>query len=202
LEVAHLTAEEISRRLNALPYQKPHNDFPPGMLVGEKREAAVMVLLREITGEWHVQFIRRTEVEGDIHSGQVAFPGGRRDTTDATIIATALRETLEEIGIQASSVQVLGQLREFVTVSNYQVTPVVGVFTGNDRIQIQKTEVAHQFTIPLAWLADTANREERERKTSNGNAMHVIYFHEYDGELLWGATARFMVTFLEALDLK
>jgi 8-oxo-dGTP pyrophosphatase MutT (NUDIX family) len=143
----------------------------------------------------------RSIVQGDIHSGQVAFPGGRFDPGETQPEQAALREAYEEIGLVPESVDLLGNLEEFVTISNYNVTPVVGLIPWPMELRLMPTEVQRAFTIPLTWLADPANREKRERISPNGQTLEVVYFKEYDKELLWGVTARITLNFLEALKI-
>jgi 8-oxo-dGTP pyrophosphatase MutT (NUDIX family) len=200
----HLSGDEIAARLAQTnggdplaPY--PEFAFPPGFFKEPPRPAAVLIpLLRQDRG-WHVLFTRRNANLPE-HSGQVAFPGGRADPEDADIHATALREAYEEIGLLPQDVRVLGNLPQFHTITNYYVTPVVGTIPWPYPLQLEENEVSRAFTIPLAWLADPANHEARTRNLPSPNPpVSVIYFHPYDGEVLWGASARFTLTFLERL---
>jgi len=169
------------------------------MFSGPPRPAAVLIPFVRIEDAWHLLFTRRTDHLPE-HSGQVAFPGGRSEPQDATPEQTALREAEEETGIQAGDVRILGRLQEFITITNYRVTPIVGAIPWPYALRLQGEEVSRAFTIPLSWLADEANHEERERQLFNPQ-MHakVIYFKVYDGELLWGVSARFTMALLEAL---
>jgi 8-oxo-dGTP pyrophosphatase MutT (NUDIX family) len=197
-----LTAETIADLLKAQPEQKPYTYFPAELLDGPPRPAAVLLPLLQQDDEWHILFIRRTEVDGDYHSGQVALPGGAKDPEDPDNIAAALRETNEELGIRPEDVDVLGTLNDFITISNYQVTPVVATISWPLSLTPAADEVARVFTIPLNWLLTTGNHEISHRQLPNGlgNAS-VIYFKRYDGELLWGATARFIMEFFQVLEL-
>jgi 8-oxo-dGTP pyrophosphatase MutT (NUDIX family) len=141
-------------------------------------------------------------VPQDPHSGQVAFPGGRGNPDDSDAIQTALREAREEVGIQPDDVRVLGQVRPMVTITNYRVTPIVGAIPWPYALTPQAEEVARIFTIPLAWLADPANQSVQMHGLQFlGQDVPVIYFKKYQGELLWGASARMAVLLLEALGL-
>jgi 8-oxo-dGTP pyrophosphatase MutT (NUDIX family) len=151
--------------------------------------------------EWQLLYILRAKVEGDMHSAQVAFPGGRLDTGETSADEAALREAREEVALDTSQVRLLGHLEDFVTISNYRVTPVVGVIPWPTELHPDPREVQRAFTIPLAWLADPQNREERERVTPDGQMVKVVYFTQYDKELLWGVTARITLNFLNALGL-
>ena len=126
MSVNGLTSEQIKARLMAVPKQPQHNPYPAGFLNERQAPAAVLIPLQRRKDGWHVIYIRRTEMPHDRHSGQVAFPGGRVEAEDADIVAAALREAKEEIDMAPQQVRVLGRLSDFITVTNYNVTPVVG----------------------------------------------------------------------------
>jgi 8-oxo-dGTP pyrophosphatase MutT (NUDIX family) len=164
---------------------------------GPVRRAAVLIPLAPVANEWHLLFTRRTDFV-DHHKGQVSFPGGRMDSDDESSEATALRETFEEIGVRPEDVQLLGALGEYLTVSNYLVTPIVGIIPWPYTFTIHTPEVERIFTIPLDWLADPIHRQEMVRKETGRG---FITYLPYDGELLWGVTARITVSFLSALGI-
>ena len=157
--------------------------------------AAVLVPLVWQDEEWHLLFTRRTD-RVESHKGQVSFPGGACDEGETTPEQTALREAEEEIGIHPNDVTVLGRLANLITISYFRVTPVVGVVRWPTVFRVGEHEVARVFTIPLAWLANETNRWQFEIP---GRNRSVIAYHPYDGELLWGATARMTVDFLKVL---
>lgn len=159
--------------------------------------AAVLLPLVRQGGEWHILYTRRTD-RVESHKGQVSFPGGACDEDETEPEQTALREAEEEIGINPSHVRVLGRLANLITVSYFRVTPVVGVVKWPAVLRVGEHEVARVFTIPLGWLANTSNRWQFERP---GTTRTLIAYHPYDGELLWGATARMTVDFLKVLGL-
>ena len=157
--------------------------------------AAVLVPLASVDGEWHLLYTRRTD-RVESHKGQVSFPGGACDEGETTPEQTALREAHEEVGILPQDVRVLGRLTNMITITHFRVTPVVGVVPWPYVFRVGNDEVARVFTIPLEWLAEPRNRWEfpfPERKRA------LIAYHPYDGELLWGATARMTVDFLNLL---
>lgn len=198
-----LTPEEIGellRRPSAAQYSERAlvgSPFPDS----EARCAAVLIPLFRVGGEWQVLFIRRTDTVQE-HKGQVAFPGGGCEPQDENQEETALREAQEEIGLQPKDVRILGRLPEFVTITNYSIAPFVGTFPWPYPLVMEPQEVDRIFTIPLGWLADPAHREVRPY-VHNGQVHRdgVIYFQEYEGELLWGASARMMVDLLRTLQL-
>jgi 8-oxo-dGTP pyrophosphatase MutT (NUDIX family) len=163
-----------------------HELFP-----GKPRPAAVLIPLLVKDNNWHLLYTRRNANLPE-HSGQVAFPGGRSDPGDASPEATALREAYEEIGLDPKDVSILGRLHDFITITNYQVTPVVGVIPWPYPFRLEEREVSRIFTIPLDWLAEPLNYEELWRTLpAPYEPIPVIYYKEYDGEVLWGASARF-----------
>ncbi|MCW5873629.1 MAG: CoA pyrophosphatase [Anaerolineales bacterium] len=199
--IPNLSEEDIQARLAARLADPSIGVMNEGYAVREPRPAAVLLPLLRQDDEWHLLYILRSVHEGDMHSGQVAFPGGRVEPDDASAAQAALREAQEEINLAPEQVRLLGNLEDFITISSYRVTPVVGVIPWPIKLDPQPGEVQRIFTIPLPWLADPANREERERTAPNGTPVQVVYFSHYDRELLWGITARITLNFLQALDL-
>ncbi len=198
---AELTEEYIKRRLDAaITAAGPSSDgYAEIELTDETRLkcAAVLVPLLWHDEQWHLLFTRRTE-RVESHKGQVSFPGGGCDEGETTPEETALREAQEEIGLDPRQVRVLGRLVNMITVTSFHVTPVVGVIEWPAVFVVGQHEVERIFTIPLHWLADPANRWEF---TMPGRSRSLIAFHPYDGELLWGATARMTVDFMKTLGL-
>ena len=196
-----LTAQDISKRLQ--PVNSPLNaqrsfDVPSDLIGDQFRDAAVLVPFVRLRDEWHLLYIRRACSERDRHSGQVAFAGGKRDPQDVDLYRTALRETHEEIGIDPQDVAILGHLPPHHSISHFKITPIVGQVPWPYSLQLQRSEVDRAFTIPLTWLAEPRNHELRLREL-NGTKVPVVYFKEYDGELLWGATARMTLNLLYRL---
>lgn len=195
----HLTEEFISHRLReALQAADPSSDgFSEVDLNDETRLkcAAVLVPLVWQDDEWQLLYTRRTD-QVELHKGQVSFPGGACDDGETTPEETALREAEEEIGIQPSDVRILGRLANLITITYFRVTPVVGVVKWPLVFRVGGNEVARVFTIPLEWLANPSNRWQFERPDLK---RALIAYHPYDGELLWGATARMTVDFLKVL---
>ena len=159
--------------------------------------AAVLVPLIWMDDQWHLLFTRRTD-HVESHKGQVSFPGGGCDEVDSTPEDTALRETEEEVGIDRRDVRILGRLVNMITVTSFRVTPVVAVIKWPAVFKVGEHEVARIFTIPLNWLADARNRWEIPFPTRDRG---LIVYHPYDGELLWGATARMTLDLLKVLEL-
>lgn len=204
-----LTETEIAKRIatwNAAgSHQRargdPAMDFPQlrQLIGGEPRPAAVLIPLLRQDSSWSLLLTRRNDALPE-HSGQVAFPGGRSGADDRSPEDTALREAEEEIGLHPSDVRILGSLPDYLTITNYIVTPIIGAIPWPYPLHPAADEVIRIFTIPLPWLADPANHEERLRPLPEPfPPAPVIYFHAYDGEVLWGASARFTLALIEAL---
>jgi 8-oxo-dGTP pyrophosphatase MutT (NUDIX family) len=199
-----LTEASIAESLR-LAYQRgtvPSSDGTLDMYSGVSLVcAAVLIPLIWWKDEWHLVFTRRTEVV-EHHKGQVSFPGGGCEVGESTPEQTALREAAEEIGLNPGDVRLLGKLNETLTITHFRVIPVVGVMPWPYKIRPEPAEVERVFTIPLAWLADAANWEERSvTPAGSPRSFQVIYYHAYDGETLWGATARMTHDFLIVLGL-
>ncbi len=122
------------------------------------------------------------------------------DKADNSAADTALRESHEEIGAKVGTINILGELEYMITISNYQVTPVIGIMQWPQILTPQPTEVERIFSIPLEWLDNSAHHRIEKRALPNSSQSHpVIYFDEYDGEILWGVTAHIVLNFLETL---
>lgn len=160
------------------------------------RLAGVLVPLVVHAGRWYLLYTRRAD-SVEHHKSQVSFPGGGSDPGESAE-QTALREADEEIGIRPADVRILGRLPQIVTISDYLVTPVVGILPWPYAFKVYIPEVARVFALPLDWLADRANFMRLVRSETG---RHVITYIPYDGELLWGATAHMTVEFLKILKL-
>jgi 8-oxo-dGTP pyrophosphatase MutT (NUDIX family) len=196
-----LPATTIRTKLKAAPHAPIHNPYPEGFLRGEPKPAAVLIPFLELDNAWHLLFIRRTNQKNDRHSGQVAFPGGRWDAEDQDAVDAAKREAHEEVGVHPGEIEVLGNLHDFLSVTNYLVTPVVSQIPWPYPLQLQTSEVSRAFTLPLGWLAEPGNYRIEYRHLLGFDPFPVIYFNTYDGEVLWGFTARVTLHLLETLDL-
>jgi 8-oxo-dGTP pyrophosphatase MutT (NUDIX family) len=159
------------------------------------RPAAVLILLVEQENDWHIALTQRTAHLHD-HAGQISFPGGRKDDEDIDLVATALREANEEIGVDASKIEVLGALPSYVTVTAYEVTPIVAV-SAPQTFACDPFEVADVFHVPLAHVLDDANwrRDSFLRAGLRREYWAVPYKERY----VWGATAGMLRTFKSVL---
>jgi 8-oxo-dGTP pyrophosphatase MutT (NUDIX family) len=162
------------------------------------RRAAFLLALFDYEGETHLVFIRRATTLRS-HSGEIAFPGGAVEASDASLVIAALREAQEEIGLDPARVDVLGILPPvFTSVSNFVVTPVVAFLPqGAGQLHLQESEVTELIFASLQGLADPAIFHT-EQWTRSG-ITHTVYFYAYGAYNIWGATARMLNALLEAL---
>ena len=160
--------------------------------------AAAAVLVPIVAGEQpRLLFTRRTPGLAH-HSGQISFPGGRSEAADPSPLQTALRETLEETGITPAFVSLAGYLPRLLTVTGFDVQPVVGVLAPGFTLNPDSAEVAEIFQVPLAFFRDPANRR-RERRERDGRWRDFYSFSHGDHEI-WGATAAIIVELVTRLD--
>lgn len=158
--------------------------------------AAVLVPVIERPEGLTVLFTQRTAHLND-HAGQVSFPGGRCERTDASPVFTALRETEEEIGLARDLIEVLGLLPEYRTGTGFSVTPVVGLVRPPFELSPDSFEVAEIFETPLAFLLDPANHQRHSMEI--GGIVRHYYAMPYEGYFIWGATAGMLVSLYRLL---
>ncbi len=158
--------------------------------------AAVMVLLYHEGGEYNLVLNRRSNSVAE-HKGEIAFPGGRMSEDDKSMLETALRETHEEMGVHPEDVEVLGELDDVATISDYRVSPYVGVVPPEYPFQPDSREVAEVLMVPLSALEDEGNRRD-ELRFKDG-VVSKAKSYAYDGNLVFGATAAMVTSFLEVL---
>lgn len=160
------------------------------------RKAGVLILLYVKDGRLRVLLTRRTERVLN-HRGQISFPGGEQHPGES-IEATALRETIEELGLDLGAVRVLGRLTPlYIPPSNYCIFPTVAVIPGPLEFHLQPDEVAEVIEAPVDHLADPAT-VRRETWRYGGRDIEVP-FYEFDGHKIWGATAMVLAELLSLL---
>lgn len=161
------------------------------------KPAGVLVPLQFHEGQWHVILNLRSNHVGQ-HKGEVAFPGGRLEPEDTDMVACALRETWEEMGIQAEHVDVLGPLDAILTRTDFLVWPTVGVVPHPYQFNPDPREVAEVIEVPLADLLDPATARHEARLFPDGTMWHR---HAYDGgrHLVFGATAWILTQLIDAV---
>jgi 8-oxo-dGTP pyrophosphatase MutT (NUDIX family) len=174
-------------------------DLPPGLERLRPRKlvpAAVLLPIVERPGGLTVLFTVRAPGLRH-HAGQVSFPGGRLDPDDAGPLAAALRESAEEIGLAAGLVEVAGYLPNYLTITGYSVTPVVGFVRPEFHPVPDAEEVSEAFEVPLEALLEPGNMQLRHKRFMG---IRLPYFEMPWGKhLIWGATAAMLVNFRDML---
>jgi 8-oxo-dGTP pyrophosphatase MutT (NUDIX family) len=165
----------------------------------DRAAAAVLVPIINRGGVLSVLLTRRTDHLAQ-HAGQVSFPGGRCEAGDANAIATALRETHEEVGIEPALVDPFGYLDILETVSGYCVTPVVAWLDAGYQATPDPREVAEIFEVPLEFFLVPENLR-RLRVEYRGRPREILEF-AYSGPRIWGATATMLANLVRRLDTK
>lgn len=163
------------------------------------KPAAILMPLLVYEGRWHLLFTHRSEKLME-HRGQVSFPGGAKEKGDPSMIFTALRETQEEIGITPKDVTVYGDLGIMPIVTGYLVNMVVGQIPWPYPLTPNPDEVESAFICPLHWLVDPDHRTIKYRSFA-GREFPIIFFDQFEGYKLWGATAQMTINLMEALGI-
>lgn len=195
--------EKLKIRLSErLPGTSAHAQMMPRPMHGSgvvsrlkeyPRQGAVMLLLYEQNGIVYFPLIKRASYKG-VHSGQISLPGGKPEKGDAHLIATALRETEEEIGISPQKIQVIGQLSNiYISASHFNVQPMVGVLHHMPRFIPNQREVVDILHMPLSLISDKDYQKEMEMSFPSYGFISPYY--DLNGEVVWGATAMIISEF-------
>ena len=206
----HLTDDELRKRLTAC--LSPISEMAASPKRGDYdlnpawrdavpveralRPAAVLVPIIERKVGLHVLFTRRAD-HLPAHPGQVSFPGGRANADDADAVATALRETEEEVGLSRTFVAVVGALDHYETGTGFAIKPIVAFVREGFDLTADASEVAEIFEVPLRFLMDPINHE-RHMRVWQGRERH-FYAMNFDGHYIWGATAGMLINLYERL---
>jgi 8-oxo-dGTP pyrophosphatase MutT (NUDIX family) len=195
-----LTQSEIQKAISTYSVDnlRRYDNFYTREQLSELRPAAVMLPLYFYENEWHLLLTKRAETL-DEHRGQVAFPGGGQEKEDRNLCETALREMYEEIGVKPEDVHVFGHLGDLPIITGYVVRPFVGQIPWPYTFNLEPEEVHSIFSIPIAWLAKPENHQVQYRNIA-GHDLPVIFFEDYAGYTLWGASAEMTVALLSALN--
>jgi 8-oxo-dGTP pyrophosphatase MutT (NUDIX family) len=195
--------DNIRRKLKeALPGRTAQLEMAPGLRRHYKGApddaivACVLVLLFPKNDDWHFTFIQRMPHEKDRHSGQISFPGGRLEKEDESLLAGALREAEEEVGIPRNDINVLGRMTElYIPVSNYLVHPFVGFLDKTPEYIPQPSEVASVLEIPVLELNKIENKKTRDLKGGKNIVLKNVPYFDFEGKVVWGATAMMLSEF-------
>ncbi|MEQ8734611.1 MAG: CoA pyrophosphatase [Rhodospirillaceae bacterium] len=180
---------------SSIPYEKGAG--APGVAV-KRVHAGVLVPLLKRETELTVLLTRRHD-DLNRHAGQVAFPGGRMDPGDADQTEAALREAEEEVGLDRKTVDILGCLDPYLTITGFEVLPVVGLISDPPQSFVPEPgEVAAIFEVPLSFLVNPVNHQ-KVRRIVNG-LERAYYAMPYEKHYIWGATAGMIVNLSEVLN--
>jgi 8-oxo-dGTP pyrophosphatase MutT (NUDIX family) len=174
------------------------HDLNPGMTPPSTalRPAAVLVPLIDRAEGMSVLLTQRTQ-HLSAHAGQISFPGGRIEESDADATEAALRETEEEVGLMRDRVTVVGRLDTYVTGTGFEITPVVGIVKAPFPLAIDPFEVAEVFEVPLSFVLDPNNHRRTTRDFEH--RTRIFFVLPFENRNIWGATAGILVNLAEVL---
>jgi len=156
--------------------------------------AAVLIPLFKKGQDCHIIFTKRSD-NVRYHKGEISFPGGVFDERDLELQRTALREAFEEVGLRENDVQIIGVLDDIITVTQFIVTPFVGLFSYPYPFKLSTIEIAELIEVPLSSLLGDDCFSERE--IIRGTRKEVVFAYQYGNHIIWGATARILKQFLD-----
>ena len=191
--MSRFTTDELVARTRAALAERARRDVPPGPLI----RAAVLLPIVD-RDEPYVLFAKRTERVGH-HKGQIAFPGGTISARDGSPLDAALRECEEEVALPRAAVEVLGALDDSETVATpFIITPFVGVIREPVAWKPDGEEIERVIEVPYAALSEPdAFRVEYSDRTG---MLRPIYYFDWQGDTIWGATARILKHYLELVE--
>ncbi|MGB1198510.1 MAG: CoA pyrophosphatase [Thalassotalea sp.] len=176
-----------------LPVAKPNS---PLINAKTLMHAAVLIPIIENNNQLEVILTKRAS-HLKHHGGQISFPGGKVEKSDRNNIATALRETHEEIGIASENITIVGTLPEHYTLTGFHITPVLAFIEPQSQYQLDKNEVAEVFHVPLSHFLNTQNHIALS--IYHNLSSHPVYFIPYKHYNIWGATASILKKLAEQL---
>ncbi len=170
--------------LEIAPFRKKYNNLIPS----SPKKAAVLILLYPINTETHFVLIERPTYKG-IHSGQISFPGGKKEKEDKNITQTALREAWEETNINNEDVKIIGELSKiFIPPSNYEVTPILATSDKRPEFIPNRREVVAILEVKIKDLIKPETIKKTKIQFDNGKTLNTPYF-DLNSKTVWGATA-------------
>lgn len=172
------------------------SNYAPRQLALDYPEAGILVPITDNQRDPEMIFTLRSS-NLKTHRGQVAYPGGKRDPEDASLIATALRETHEEIGLPPDQVKVIAPLSQVMSLHRILVTPYVGVVPGDHPLEPNPHEIESVFRVPISWFLE--DRRERTDTLSFLNSTLYVPCYRWERYQIWGLSAVVLVDFLNAV---
>ena len=188
----------LKRLSQELPGKDAHIEVAPSRRIDfdqqkllNARESGVLILFYLKDKELHLVLIERSTYDGE-HSGQISFPGGKREASDRDIVHTALREASEEVGILMEDVDVIGKLSDvYIPVSNFNVSPIVGFINYHPQFIIDAREVEELIELKLTDLTDVKELASSNITLRNKTVIKVPSF-DLNDKVIWGATAHIL----------
>jgi len=184
----------ISLRENLLAFFKTFRRLE--LTDSELTSAAVLVPIFEKDGEPHFLLTKRTD-DVEHHKGQISFPGGAVDVGDRSIVATALRETEEEIGLASDRIEIVGVFNDIAIPTGFVVTPVVGYLQFLPALKLSENEVESVIEVPFSFFQKASNK--RVVNMVREGRPRDVYFFRFEEFEIWGATAFIIDSFLNEL---
>lgn len=171
------------------PWVPENFEEPLVRLMGRQPTPAAVLMPLVLREEGMTLLLTQRTAHLNDHAGQVSLPGGRVDEGDTDAVATALRETEEEVGLHRRHIEVLGQLPDYITGTGFRVTPVVSLVHPPFELTADPFEVAEIFEVPLAFILDGANHQRRSVDLPGLPGRRSFYTMPYGSYFVWGATA-------------
>lgn len=157
-------------------------------LMRPARPSAVLVLLYPFKNEVYTALMKRPLYPG-VHSGQISFPGGKKENFDQDLVETALREAEEEVGVDRQDIEVIGELTDlFIVVSNFRVKPVIGLMNNKPEFILDPREVEGLLNVGLKDLNLPKYQSTKQMSFKNNITINAPYYN-VQGNVVWGATA-------------
>jgi len=180
-----------------MAHRKPVNELSDELRTA--RQSAVLIFLYPHESQWHTVFIQRSNYKG-VHSGQIAFPGGKFELDDKSLQDTALREAEEEVAIPAKRVNTIGRISSlYVPPSNFLINPYIGYDLERPNFEPEPLEVADILELPLELLIGDHRLRDQEIRLADGRFLKVKGFPVGD-RFIWGATAMILKEFADIVE--
>jgi 8-oxo-dGTP pyrophosphatase MutT (NUDIX family) len=170
----------------------------------EAFHAGVLICFFPKNDEWHLVLIERSSVnKNDRHAGQISFPGGKKDPSDSDIVACALRECYEEVGVRVDPNNCLGMLTPlYIPVSNFLVHPVIAYHTQIPRFEPQIEEVVNIIELPFSHFFDSNNQKHTDILLGTQVQIKDVPYFDAHGKKIWGATAMILSELMALFELE
>ena len=164
-------------------------------------KAGVMILLYpDQNGAIQTVYIKRKSIEGDVHKGQISFPGGKLEKSDSDVRQAAIRETFEEIGVRIPEENIIGALTKlYIPVSNFEVYPFVSYIPEKPQFLMELSELDEIIETPLNHLRDPNTLKKKDLRVRHNIVLRDVPYFDLYGHTLWGATAMMTAEFLDVL---